>query len=49
MNDKQWLEKVSLAYKVYADTVEGPKLDIEKFIKWLYEQYGILESNKDNK
>jgi hypothetical protein len=49
MNDKKWLEKVSLAYQVYSDTVEGPKLDIEKFIRWMYDQYGIIEPKKDNK
>ena len=46
MNDKQWLEKVSTAYQVYADTKEGPKLDIERFIKWMYEQYGIVQQKE---
>jgi hypothetical protein len=47
MKDKDWLEKVSTAYKVYSDQV-GPKLPIEQFIAWMYRQYGIVE-NKDNK
>ena len=42
MNDKDWLEKVSNAYKVYSEQV-GPNLHIEFFIAWLYRQYGIVE------
>jgi hypothetical protein len=42
MKDKDWLEKVSIAYKVYSDQV-GPKLPIEHFIAWMYRQYGIVE------
>jgi hypothetical protein len=42
MNDKQWLERVSLAYKVYSKDV-GPALPIEQFIDWLYKQYGIVK------
>ena len=45
MNDKDWLEKVSVAYKVYSDGV-GPKLDIENFINWIYRQYGIVPPRK---
>lgn len=42
MNDKEWLERVKIAYKVYTDEV-GPSLPIEYFISWLYKQYGIVE------
>ena len=43
MNDKEWLSKVSIAYKAY----EEKNTDIEKFISWLYKQYGIVEPKKD--
>lgn len=42
MIDKQWLEKISLAYKVYSKVV-GPSLQIEQFITWLYKEYGIIK------
>jgi hypothetical protein len=45
MTDKDWLEKVTIAYQEYSKQV-GPKLDIENFISWLYRQYGIVEPNK---
>jgi hypothetical protein len=48
MNDKQWLERVTIAYKVYSQQV-GPKLPVEDFITWLYQQYGIVEPKKGNK
>lgn len=38
VNDKDWLEKVSVAYKAYP----YPNKDIEAFIKWLYQQYGVI-------
>ena len=38
VNDKDWLEKVSVAYKAYP----YPNKDIESFIKWLYQQYGVI-------
>ena len=47
MLDKEWLKKVTVAYKVYSTEV-GPKLDIENFVAWLYRQYGIEENNRDN-
>ena len=45
MTDKDWLERVSIAYKVYP----YPNLDIEKFIEWLYNQYGIVQNKEDSK
>lgn len=42
--DKDWLNKVTTAYKVYP----YPNKDIETFISWLYKQYGIVEK-KDSK
>lgn len=38
MNDKDWLEKVTTAYKAYP----YPGLQIEQFLVWLYQQYGIV-------
>ena len=42
MNDKQWLERVTIAYKEYSKQV-SPSLPIEQFITWLYKQYGIVK------
>lgn len=46
MNDKQWLERVTIAYNVYKNEV-SPSLPVENFINWLYKQYGIVESKND--
>ncbi len=45
INDKDWLLKVTTAYKHYPH----PNFDIEKFISWLYKQYGIVEPKKENR
>ena len=46
MNDKNWLERIIIAYKVYP----FPNKEIESFIDWLYDQYGIVKpENKDGK
>jgi hypothetical protein len=47
MIDKDWLERVTIAYKVYSGKV-GPKLEIENFIAWLYRQYGIVNPGDNN-
>ena len=39
LNDKDWLEKVLIAYRAYP----YPNKDIELFINWLYKQYGIVK------
>lgn len=44
-SDKDWLEKVTIAYKVYP----YPSLSIEQFITWLYGQYGIVQPKEGNK
>lgn len=44
LNDKDWLERITVAYKVYP----YPHKDIEAFISWLYKQYGIVPP-KDKK
>ena len=46
MIDKDWLDRVSIAYKEYARQT-SPKLDIENFIAWLYRQYGIVETKNN--
>ena len=44
-NDKDWLERVLVAYRAY----QYPNKEIEAFISWLYQQYGIIEpKNKDS-
>jgi hypothetical protein len=45
MIDKDWLERVTIAYKEYTRQV-GPSLPIEDFIAWLYKQYGIVPPNR---
>jgi hypothetical protein len=42
MIDKDWLERVSVAYREYSRQV-SPNLSIEQFINWLYKQYGIVK------
>jgi len=44
ITDKDWLEKVNIAYKAYP----FPTKEIEAYINWLYKQYGIVQP-KDNK
>ena len=44
ISDKDWLARVSTAYKAY----QYPSKDIEAFVAWLYKQYGIVPPiNKD--
>ena len=45
MIDKEWLEKISTAYSVYP----YPNKEAERFIQWLYKQYGIVEPVKVKK
>ena len=45
MKDKDWLEKIKIAYMAYP----YPTIDIESFISWLYKQYGIVEHVKWDK
>ena len=42
MINKEWLERVTIAYKVYAKEV-SPNLSVEQFINWLYKQHGIIQ------
>lgn len=45
MIDREWLERVSIAYETYSQQV-GPSLPVETFIIWLYKQYGIVQPKK---
>jgi hypothetical protein len=44
MLDKVWLEKIVTAYKAYP----FPSKEIERFITWLYNQYGIVKTENRN-
>ena len=45
MTDKDWLERVTIAYKAY----QYPSKEIEAFIKWMYDQYGIVQPKEGSK
>ena len=45
MTDKDWLEKITIAYKAYP----YPSKEIETYISWLYKQYGIVQPEEGNK
>lgn len=42
MTERDMLERVALAYKAYP----YPNKDIEAFVAWLYQQYGIVPNDK---
>lgn len=44
-NDKDWLERVSIAYRAYP----YPNKEIEAFIRWLYKEYGIIPPEERTK
>jgi hypothetical protein len=44
MNDKELLDRINTAYKVYP----YPSKEIESFISWMYKQYGIVQPEKKN-
>lgn len=49
MTDKEWLEKVKLAAQVYNDQRlhrDFQAEEIEKFVEWLYKQYGVVYNGK---
>jgi hypothetical protein len=47
MNNKEWLEKLNIAYSAYIKQV-GPSLPVERFIEWLYQQYMIIDNKTDH-
>jgi len=48
LTDRDWLEKVRRGARVYSHTVTPDTAQIENFIKWLYEQYGIVYQEDQN-
>ena len=45
MNDKEWLDKVKLAEKVYNEQRlhrDFQAEEVQKFVEWLYKQYGVV-------
>lgn len=49
MTEKDMLERVALAAKVYNNGRlhrDFQAEEIEKFISWLYKQYGIVQNDK---
>lgn len=45
MNDKDWLNRITIAYKAYP----YPSKEVERFITWVYKQYGIVQSKEEEK
>ena len=45
MIDKEWLDRILLAYNNYP----YPNPAIEQFIRWVYEQYGVVTPEKRDK
>lgn len=45
MNEKEWLERVRLGATVYNEGRlhrDFQAAEVDKFVKWLYEQYGVV-------
>lgn len=50
MLDKDWLERVRVSMKYYNDGRlhrDFQAAEVEKFVRWLYKQYGIEFPKKD--
>jgi len=45
LTDKDWLEKIIIAYNVYP----YPSKEIERFTAWLYKQYGVVQPEDGKK
>lgn len=45
--EKEFLQRIKLAYEVYSKTVR-PDLNIENFITWLYKEYGYVQPKGKN-
>jgi hypothetical protein len=46
MIDKEWLAKVALAAGVYQTQEDIDSVEVDKFVAWLYKQYGIVQEEK---
>ena len=42
MTDRELLDRITIAYKVYSKEI-SPNLSVEQFIEWLYKQYGMIQ------
>lgn len=49
INEKDWLDRMTIAAEVYIKDYQGHKPEIERFISWLYKQYGYPLPKKDVK
>jgi hypothetical protein len=43
--DKEWLEKVETAKKVYEEMYAHQAAAVNTFVRWLYQVYGIVPPN----
>jgi hypothetical protein len=41
ITEPEMLKRIQKAYEVYKDTI-GPKLEVERFIQWMYKEYGYV-------
>ena len=49
ISDKDWLDKVLLAADVYKKDIAqygSHKQEIDRFVEWLYKQYGVVMPHK---
>ena len=46
MIDKEWLAKVALGARVYQTQEDIDSVEVDKFVAWLYKQYGIVQEEK---
>ena len=49
MKDKDWLDKVLLAANVYKKDIAqygSHRQEIDKFVEWLYKQYGVVKPHE---
>jgi hypothetical protein len=46
MIDKEWLAKVALGASVYQTQEDIDSVEVDKFVAWLYKQYGIVQEEK---
>jgi hypothetical protein len=45
MTDKELLDRITIAYKVYSKEI-SPNLSVEQFIEWMYKQYGMVQGKQ---
>jgi hypothetical protein len=48
VGDKEWLEKVRIALIEYHRLYPCVAAEAEIFVRWLYEQYGIVYKGRDD-